>query len=457
MTEPASLARSGDQRSPALVAHRGDWQPSTHRPMMSSCVRVLRVCAMLAVPAGAFAQSTKGPTIFSKTTQRGSVALRAALVLPDYSVKPLPLLRVVAQRMDKPDSASAETDLDGRVSMVLPVGMYTLRARTVQPVDGRSYNWAVQVVVRQQHTESVQLTNANATRGDAVGTTVVAEAAPKPMTPPSSPAAAPAVPKAAAQRPAHDNNRKVVASAEPPKQTPPAPAPQPTPVASAPVASAPATTPPAPQSSAFVPPPQSAPVNAPARVSAPAPMRRVERKASRANTEGFMFGLAFDAATIRSDDLTQSTESGPGAGVTFGWGFTKNIALVLDASAARISSLNGDFDLGHVDLGGRWHFVNRTALVPFVEVGYAGRVAMKQDWQFPGTTSVGKMSMMGGGVSAGGGLQYFATPGLALGGSFKWTSGKFTRVQFDNVTLDGVSVDATSARFNMGFTWYPGH
>ena len=58
----------------------------------------------------------------------------------------------------------------------------------------------------------------------------------------------------------------------------------------------------------------------------------------------------------------------------------------------------------------------------------------------------------------GGGFEYFAMPGLALGGSFKWTSGKFTQVKFDNVTVDGLNLDATSARFNMGFTWYPmGH
>ena len=393
--------------------------------MMSNCVRLLRVCAMLAVPAGAFAQSTKGPTIFSKTMQLGSVALRAAVVLPDYSVKPLPLLRVVAERTDKPDSASAVTDLDGQVSMGLPVGTYLLRARTAQPVGGRSYSWAVRVVVRPQHTETVQLTNTNATTSDAAATAVVAEAAVKPVAPAPPPASPAAVVKSATPRPAQsaDDHSMVVAKAEP-----------------------------AVQRSPFTP-----PQSAPARMSAPAPVHRVQPKVSRTNTEGFLFGIAFDAASIRSDDLTQSTESGPGAGVTFGWGFTRNFALVLDASAARISSLNGDFDLGHVDLGGRWHFVNRSALVPFLEVGYAGRVAMKQDWVFPGTTTTGKMSMMGGGVSAGGGFEYFAMPGLALGGSFKWTSGKFTRVKFDNVTMDGLSIDATSARFNMGFTWYPGH
>ena len=34
-------------------------------------------------------------------------------------------------------------------------------------------------------------------------------------------------------------------------------------------------------------------------------------------------------------------------------------------------------------------------------------------------------------------------------------SRQFTSFRFDNLTVDGLKVDATSARFNMGFTWYP--
>jgi hypothetical protein len=33
--------------------------------------------------------------------------------------------------------------------------------------------------------------------------------------------------------------------------------------------------------------------------------------------------------------------------------------------------------------------------------------------------------------------------------------GEFSRIQVNNVTVDGFAIDATSARFNMGFTWFP--
>lgn len=393
---------------------------------MSHLTRALGASVMLALPTGVFAQSTKGPTVFSPASQVGTVNLRAAVVLPDYSVRPLALLKVVAQRTDRPDSATAETDLDGRAAMTLRVGTYTLRAKTAQPVAGRAYTWAVRVMVRANQPQSLQLTNTNASSADSVVTTpaVVAEAKPAPR--PTAPAPQPAA-SAASTNTSTTATNKVVAKMDPPK-----PAPTPLPAQPSPFA---ASSSPAPTLKHMQPPPRP-----------------------RTNTSGLMLGLAFDGSRIRSDDLNSTAESGPGAAALLGWGVTKNFAFILDASGARISSVNGDYDLAHVDIGGRWHFVNRSAFVPFVEVGYAGRVATKQDAILSdetGNTYTGDLSILGGGISAGGGLEYFVTPGIALGGAFKWTSGKFTQVRFDNVTVDGLEVDATSARFNMGFTWYP--
>ena len=141
-----------------------------------------------------------------------------------------------------------------------------------------------------------------------------------------------------------------------------------------------------------------------------------------------------------------------------GWGITKNIALALDLSGAQISSVDGNYNLGHADIGARWHFVNRTAFVPFVDVGYGGRALMKRDVTLTdalGNTSTGTLTYMGAGLSYGGGLQYFVTPGVAFGGSFKWTTGRFSEVRFENLTVEDLQLDASSARFNMGFTWYP--
>jgi hypothetical protein len=318
--------------------------------------------------------------------------------------------------------------------MSLPVGRYTVRAKPAQPVAGRSYAWNVPVVVRPSRTESLQLTNANAMVSDSVATTVASAApAPAPATtsapspakaspaPASQPTTTPAKP--AEQRPAPPVERHVVATADTARKAMPAPTPTPT------------------------------------ALPAPSPRIAEMHSAPRTNTSKLLLGLSFSGSALRSDDLNSSTESGPGVAGQLGWGFTKNFAIVLDASAARMESVGGNYDLAHADIAGRWHFVSSShGFVPFVEVGYSGRAAMQNDVLMAdefGNTYAGDLAILGGGISFGGGLNYFISQKWALGGQFKWTTGEFTRVQIDNVTIDGVKIDATSARFNMGLTWFP--
>ena len=398
--------------------------------MTFACARALRICALLALPASAFAQSTRSPTIFSPSAQVGTATIRVAVVLPDYSVKPLPLLKVVARRADRPDSVSAQTNLDGRVSMTLPAGRYTLRAKTTQPVAGRTYSWSVPLVVRAARNESVQLTNANAS--DSVTTTATVAALPQTPAPAASvpahhpapvmekPVEKPLVEKPA-DRPASVVGRQAVVAADSAK----------------PVAATPAPTTP----------------------SYAAPARPAVRSEPRTNTTNLMLGLSLNGSAVRADDLNSSTESGAGLAAQIGWGFTKNFALVFDASAARIETVGGNFDLAHVDIGGRWHFVSAShGFVPFLEVGYSGRAAMENDVLMSdgaGNAFTGDLSIIGSGISFGGGLQYFVGQKWALGGTFKWTAGEFTQVKIDDLTIDGLGIDATSARFNMGLTWFP--
>ena len=81
--------------------------------------------------------------------------------------------------------------------------------------------------------------------------------------------------------------------------------------------------------------------------------------------------------------------------------------------------------------GGRWHFVNRSAFVPFVEVRVRRPCrnetsVILSDEQ--GNTYAGDLTIMGRRcLRLGGGLQYFMTPGIALGGAFKWTRAASSR------------------------------
>jgi hypothetical protein len=337
-------------------------------------------------------QQPRPQTVFSPV-QNGFLVVRIAVVLPDYTVKPLPLIPVVARRTDRADSVAGQTDLDGRISMTLPAGQYTIRAHTPLPVAGRSYTWAIPLTSRAAVTETLQLTNANASIDSTVAAAApVAERKPNVTT---APATQPAT------------RVEGLASGPPPV------------------------------------------VNGGAARSTPV----------RANTSGFFLGLALNGSSIQFDEASNDIESGGGLSAQLGWGFTRNFAMLFDVSGADIRSDGGDYGLGHVELSGRWHFASASrALVPFLEVGYAARAVVQNDFVFfddSGNSLAGDLSFLGTGVSFGGGLQYHVTPTMALGGSLKWTVGNFTTVKLDDVSVDGLDIRATTARINLGLTWYP--
>ena len=130
------------------------------------------VAGTLAMPLTALSQS-RPPTVFAPSAG-GTLAIRAAIVLPDYTVKPLPLLPIVAKRGDRTDSVTTRTDLDGRVSLSLPAGVHTITARTPQPVEGRTYSWSLTVIIRAGASQTLELTNANALAGSRVASSAAA-------------------------------------------------------------------------------------------------------------------------------------------------------------------------------------------------------------------------------------------------------------------------------------------
>jgi hypothetical protein len=281
--------------------------------------------------------------------------------------------------------------------------------------------WAVPVAVRASMTEAIQLTNANAS----VDSAIVAAAPARPTTTNR--------PMAEAQSSSIESARGGTSTAAVEQ--------------SRAIAAEPAR-------------PPAAPVAEPTSVTPSVAGGGVARSTpTRANTSGFILGLSLNGSSIRFDDASSSIESGGGLSAQIGWGFTRNFALLLDVSGAAISSDGGDYGLGNAEISGRWHFASPTrALVPFLEVGFAERAVVQNDVVYFddfGNSLAGDFSLLGSAVAFGGGLQYHVSPTMALGGSLKWTVGSFSTVKLDNVSVDGLDISATTARVNLGFTWYP--
>jgi opacity protein-like surface antigen len=190
-------------------------------------------------------------------------------------------------------------------------------------------------------------------------------------------------------------------------------------------------------------------------VLAAAPLAAQGTTPPASSSKGIILGVHLNGSAITADDLSDDRESGGGLNLQLGYGFTPKIALVLDATAASLDIDGDDVGFAHFDVLLRYAFTGPTRrFVPFLEGGFSGR-ALAQDNADLGDGTSGDLSLSGGGFTFGGGAQYYIAPKWAIGAGLKWTIGEFSKVTVDDVSVDGLDLDATSARFNIGLTWYP--
>ncbi len=170
------------------------------------------------------------------------------------------------------------------------------------------------------------------------------------------------------------------------------------------------------------------------------------------STKGFFLGAHLNGSSVTIDEEGfEDDASGGGLGIQLGYGFTPQFALFVDGTAAQVED---GAALGHFDLGVRWAFTSPTRRwVPSIEAAFTGRVLAEDDVELEGEEV--DLEISGSGFTFGVGLQYYTTPNWAIGAGLKWTGGEFSSIKADNVTIDGFEIDATSARFNIGVTWFP--
>ncbi len=174
-----------------------------------------------------------------------------------------------------------------------------------------------------------------------------------------------------------------------------------------------------------------------------------------AGAKGFFLGLALNGSALTADDLDSDTETGGGLQLQLGWGFNPKLAIFVDGSAASMESDGESWILSHGDLGLRYHFASAgKSFVPFVEGAFSSWIGSQDNVDFGSGT--GDLEISGAGFTLGGGFLYFFTSRVALNAGLKWTKGEFDKVKFENVSVEGLDIDATSARLNVGITWFLG-
>ena len=181
-----------------------------------------------------------------------------------------------------------------------------------------------------------------------------------------------------------------------------------------------------------------------------------EAQAQESTTRGFTLGVHASGASL-------SVESAPGAnagggGIRFGYGLNRDFTLFAQIDGAKFDvseSVAGEWTMGHVDLGVRFHFANSLrGWVPYLQGAVTPRVAEVKD-AVVGGTSVADLSIDGAAFFLGGGLMAYFTETLALDVQVLGSWGEFTQVKFAGISAPlPRDISAMSSRFSIGLAWW---
>lgn len=170
----------------------------------------------------------------------------------------------------------------------------------------------------------------------------------------------------------------------------------------------------------------------------------------RSTTEGFHLAGYLNGSAIeyRGDG---EIESGPGFGLGLGYGVSRLVTLYVDVAAAdvQLASGTGSYVLAHADVGAQFTFGGpQRSVLGYLTTGFNGRAT---------NTSVNGSSLVmhGGGLSLGGGLLVFLSRTAALDFGLRWSAGSFSEAKYRG-TSESIDVGASSARLNVGLSWWGG-
>jgi hypothetical protein len=173
-------------------------------------------------------------------------------------------------------------------------------------------------------------------------------------------------------------------------------------------------------------------------------------------TKGVSVGLTLQGTSFDTDgDDDIDAFTGGGLGLDLAYGFSSGLALFLDVQAGNLESDDApDDELGGtavlVDLGARMNFGGgRRSLVPYLEAAFTG-IALEGDDALDVD-----LLLSGGGVTIGGGVQYFVRRNLSLNAGLRITNGALTEVEIDGDSEDIDDQYFTTSRLIVGATWHP--
>jgi len=164
-------------------------------------------------------------------------------------------------------------------------------------------------------------------------------------------------------------------------------------------------------------------------------------------------GIQAEDAGVELGDV--ETKLGFGGGLQLGYGVTRMIMpyINLDLSKQDIEDEDGtgDFGVSHVELGARFNFPGSGGpVVPYLNVGVGARGLGAEDEE-----SGEDVSITGGHLAVGGGVQYFFGRKFAFDAGVQVGFGKYSTIKFGDEDTDIDSDNSVSSRIKLGVSWFP--
>ena len=181
-------------------------------------------------------------------------------------------------------------------------------------------------------------------------------------------------------------------------------------------------------------------------------------RAQSSTTRGFNLGIHGTAGSLVIEDGDRMDAGG--LGLIAGYGVNRTVEIFLQIDGMKLdvedSPVQGDWNLGHADLGVRFHFANSLRRwIPYLQAALSARAAGVDNPTVNGTPVNGNGVMVGGGLTLGGGVVFYFTQSLGGDLQFTWTTGTFTSLEVGNITFNDLDLDAKSNRLSLGLSWWP--
>lgn len=181
-------------------------------------------------------------------------------------------------------------------------------------------------------------------------------------------------------------------------------------------------------------------------------------RAQESGNDGLMIGLHAVPMGIDGVGEEQFSEQGMGLGVTLGYGFNDRIGVYattdggwIDYDPANPAAVDEDYELMTVDLGARVNFGNEfMRMRPFLNAAISAVLTTEEDEE------LGESTTSGGGLTIGGGFQYFYRYRWAMLLALQATMGAFTDVDTEEETLVFArGIPYSHYRVQLGVMWHP--